>query len=197
MHCVCTAPLNIYVSCRWYLAFCRSLSLCLHKYKIQSYIHIQDILSSLLPHDTMLRPQYFSRSLIGNLACFSCLASFFKMPKIASLQGVLYCSQSNTTRVRLHAWLNTWSLWTLCGFIMLLQWGGVQLVYVLSGSNTKWSVLCVFIWNVTCFIVNCGLFKILLATTRNFSHVLHEKTCVISLAPFLACYHSLSLLLQV
>jgi len=64
---------------------------------------------------------------------------------------------------------------------------------VLSGNNTKRSVLCAFVGIVVCFIVNCGLFKISPATTRSqfFSLVPEKKLCTLIL--FLADYRSLSL----
>jgi len=41
---------------------------------------------------------------------------------ICKTNKTLYYSWSNTTRLWLCTWLKMWSMWTLCHFIVLLQW---------------------------------------------------------------------------
>ena len=109
---------------------------------------------------------FFSLARTKSCSLF-CLVSFFEMPKNSSSARctILQLELHYKTTVE-HMVTKKWSMWTLCGFIMSLQWGWSATIYVWSANNKKtisalWSAL----WGL--WHVCCELFKILLTMTRN------------------------------
>jgi len=105
---------------------------------------------------------FFSLARTKSCSLF-CLVSFFEMPKNSSSARctILQLELHYKTTVE-HMVTKKWSMWTLCGFIMSLQWGWSATIYVWSANNKK---------NNQCF-VECfvGIVARLLWAVQNSAH---------------------------